>query len=251
VTIEPGRSFPHQHAAGAVTGVEPPPTESDVPLPPTKPLLLWLTLQLAVLALAAARVPLAAKYPRPAESLAIHLMLATQVAAAALLFPFILRDLRVATMVIVSTWPFDLLAAHLSALPAAQFLPAVSYVTLWLVTLTIWRSVVTSDMLQLVAVTVATAWALGGAGLSYLHDEFTARGVGEGVVEFAADGLSPMVGAIRLLQGDMDRNKSAAPWIAAGVILALGVAAKLFLVRRDRSRRSAIRIPPHVQKPAN
>src|SRR4051794_35664528 len=58
------------------------------------PLIAWLLIQLLALLLAAARVPLWARFDGAIESWALCWMLAMQVGASALLFPWLMSDLR-------------------------------------------------------------------------------------------------------------------------------------------------------------
>ena len=65
----------------------------------------------------ALRVPLAAGYAQPAEMLAAHVMLVTQVSAAGLLFPYLMRSVFSAAAVAATAVPFVVLAGVLSATP--------------------------------------------------------------------------------------------------------------------------------------
>lgn len=137
------------------------------------PIVLWLAVQLAALALAAARVPLAAKYPRPEELLAASLMLTVQVSASALLFPYLMRDWRTAAGVIATAWPFLMLASTLAAAPVGHTVKAGAYVTLWLVALVLWAPLITRPKLQSMGVAVAGLTSIGAALLNYLRMEFS------------------------------------------------------------------------------
>ncbi|MGH7215580.1 MAG: hypothetical protein ACREIT_12515, partial [Tepidisphaeraceae bacterium] len=65
---------------------------------------LWLGVQLLALALCATRVPFAARFPQPAERVALEVMLAAQLAASAMLFPLVLRDAPASLAAIASAW---------------------------------------------------------------------------------------------------------------------------------------------------
>ena len=174
--------------------------EQDSPTGPfTGPVLLWLLVQLAALSVAALRFPLAAKYPQPAELLATHVMLATQVAAGALLFPYILGDWRTAAGVITAAWPFAATASVLSAIPLHTTAAAEAYVSIWLFGLALWCSALRGPRLQSYGVAVAAALTVGGALLWYLAREFdvtSSRAVGENGDLIAA---SPLLATLRLL----------------------------------------------------
>src|SRR5438045_362324 len=91
---------------GAMSDPAPMTRDPDNGLRPAA-LALWLLVQLASLALSAARVRLAAGWPRPGvESLAVEQLLVVQVIAAALSFPALCAGWR------------QTLAAALAALPA-------------------------------------------------------------------------------------------------------------------------------------
>src|SRR5688500_20375656 len=79
----------------------------------------WLLIQLAVLGLSALQAPLWYRAPDLPERAAAQQMLAAQVVASALLFPWLLRDARAAACVILTSAPFALLAAVMTEAPAA------------------------------------------------------------------------------------------------------------------------------------
>ena len=139
--------------------------------PVTGPLLLWLLVQLSALLVACLRLPLAAKYPQPAEMLAAQLVVVAQVVAASLLFPYLLRDRRAALAVVASAWPFIALGGVLSALPAGRVVAAGAYVTLWLTALAAMRHTL-PDRYQPAGVTSASLITVGTPLLFYLRVEF-------------------------------------------------------------------------------
>src|SRR5262245_54381709 len=91
-------------------------------------LLIWLLIQLGALLIGAARVELWANYPRPAENLALDLMLVTQAAASALLLPLLLITWHRAALVIATVVPFAHFAAMLTAVPTVRAAAASAYV---------------------------------------------------------------------------------------------------------------------------
>jgi len=135
-------------------------------------LALWLALQLAVLALAAGRIPLSARFPQPAEQAATIEMLAAQIALASLLFPALFRTWNNWLMATACAWVMLHLAALLGGEPFRHVYAAATYVTCWLGTLAIWRFVLRSGRWQMIAVAAAALWAIGGPILLYLHAEY-------------------------------------------------------------------------------
>jgi hypothetical protein len=184
-------------------------------------LAVWLSVQLAALALAAGRVPLAARYPAAGERLALDLVLVTQVAVSSLLFPWILRDRTATTFSIALCWPVLALALALSGLPPSHLLGAAGYATLWLAALAAWRVALRSQKAQLVGVSIATAWAVGGPLLWYLRAEFNS-----GPSELNAPGAwyGPVAGALRqAAPGGADAGPATAFWMVAAGVFVIGV----------------------------
>src|SRR5688572_245466 len=142
-TTDPPDTLPH--SAPAATGLT---TRAPLLSVSTAPLLLWLAIQFAVILLAVLRVSLAAAYPEPAERFAPHLLLAIQVVAAGILFPFLLRDWRHVVQVVATAVPFQLAAGYLGGLAVREMLPASTFVAAWFVTLAIWRACLVSPPAQ-------------------------------------------------------------------------------------------------------
>ena len=157
-------------AAGrAADGVPPtaPPASTIQPLSITAPLLLWLLLQLSALALAAARVPLAARWPEPAEDIALHFMVAVQLTTSAMLFPWLLRDRWCVLAHILVAGPMLQLASLLSSAATSPFLSAWACVAAWLSMLALWQWIMPPrSLLRFVA--GLNLLVLGGALLIYL-----------------------------------------------------------------------------------
>src|SRR5438477_5794998 len=105
------------------------------------PLSIWLSICLIALAISVLRVPLSANYPRPAESLALPVLLITQLVFSGLLCPFLLRTWRTMFVVIVASWPFIFLAGYLSFTPTLRELLCALYLSIWLTSLGVLRSV--------------------------------------------------------------------------------------------------------------
>ena len=132
----------------------------------------WLLIQLAVLGLSALQAPLWYRAPDLPERAAAQQMLAAQVVASALLFPWLLRDARTAACVILTSAPFALLAAMMSEAPAARAWVAWSVVGAWMVALAVWSYVLRGMGWKMIGVGFASAIAVGWPVLRYLRWEF-------------------------------------------------------------------------------
>ena len=207
----------------------------------TGPVLLWLVVQLAALFLAAFRVPLAAKYPQPAESLATHVLLAVQVAASAMLFPHLMPNWRTTAAIIATGWPFAAIASILSAVPLARMAAAEAYVTVWLLALALWRAVLREHRLSLYGVALATTVSIGGAALYYFRLEFgpIAAGSAVGGNGYALIALSPIAATLRQLSAP---GMFWTGWLAP-ISLAAAAAVALLLWHRRRDRLSTAPAP--------
>ena len=196
--------------------------------PVTGPLLVWLAVQLVALALAAAGIPLAAKWPRPAEGLAPHVMLAAQISAAALLFPYLLRDWHTTAVTVASAWPLLLIAAVLASAPLDRAALAGIYVTAWLIALMVWRAGLPETAGRSIGVSVAAIVAIGSAALWYLQSEYGSDGS-----PGPPAALGPVTSSLGLLAAP---REDWLLWLAPAGIAACGGA--LLLVRHvGRARR--------------
>jgi hypothetical protein len=193
---------------------------------PIAPLIVWLVLQGAALALAAARIPLSAHYPQAGERLAIDLVLAAQIGGSAALFPLLMRDRRTAVVTICSAWPFVAFAAVLSALPPGRSAIIAAFVTAWLVVLALWNAGLHSLKWRLVASAVAVVASVGGALLWYLRVEFDAAGGGGP----PADGrYGPLLAAISVARGD---RRPINDWLPLLIAALFGCLANIRRIRR-------------------
>jgi hypothetical protein len=198
---------------------------------PIPPLIVWLILQAAAFALAAARVPLSAHYPQAGERLAIDLVLAVQIGGSAALFPMLMRTRRSAVVTVCSAWPFIAFAAVLSALPTGRVLAVAGFITAWLVVLAIWNAVLTIAKWRLVASAIAVLVTVGGALLGYLHVEFAAPGAASP----PADGrYGPLLAALGLSDG---QPQHVSTWLALAVAALLGVLANISRIPRGTRAR--------------
>jgi len=200
----------------------------------TGPLLLWLGIQLGVLALSAARVPLAAQYAEPAEWLAPHLLLSAQVIASGLLFPFILRNLRTSVQILATAIPFQLAAAYLAGLGAADVLQAAGFVQAWLVTLAIGVACLRSLSQQMLAVCAMSCLTLGGATLRYLNAEF-----GKGLIEPSLSSASPLLTTLAAVEGTPTFHG----WMTVACLAVTGIATLAVRYWRWGERQSPQRHP--------
>ena len=208
---------------------------------PFPPLFLWLLLQLIALAISAARVPFYAtkSFPRPAELLALPLMLIVQVIASALLFPFLLRDVRAAVMVMAAGFPLTLIAGFLTATADMRAIAASAfYVSAWLAGLAAWRGALTSARAAAIGVAAATFIALGGPLFWYLRAEYGGQNM---ILDWAQAGFwGPIMGALAIFKAD---NISRNPWVFMAAHLSIGTMAigvSWVIRRRGGSRISNI-----------
>lgn len=201
----------------------------------TGPLAVWLALQLGATALVALRVPLAAAYPQASERLAGYWILGTQVVAAGMLFPWLLRDARTAVQIIAGAVPFQIAAAVLSGTPAREFIPAAGAVHLWLLGLACWAVALQAPRAQMLGVTAANLMTLGAAGLHYLRLEYSDVG---GTRAALQDAL-PLIATFRALSGEGNVSDFL---LLAGILLTGLVA--VGWNRQMRSRRAASPVNP-------
>jgi hypothetical protein len=198
----------------------------------TAPLFVWLMIQLAALALAAARVPLSANFARPAERLATHEMVIVQFVGAALLCPFLLRGPMACLALCLTAGPMLLLAGILSATPIATSLYLWAGCVLWLTALWMWRAA-TSQRMHAPLVAIATLLSAGALLLCYLRAEFGPAGAG-GVELHRALPLPPLLLALS------ETRVGIAPLLPTAVIF--GISLAFFAVRRRACARSASRV---------
>jgi hypothetical protein len=175
------------------------------------PLVAWILIQLITLMLAAFRVPLSARFPQPAERLALHEMLIAQVVFAGMLFPWVLRSRGAAITIIFTSWPFAMLAGVLADAEVAQILFCAGYVSGWLIALALLAGAMReSPRAQLIAIALVNCATLGGPIVWYLVAES-----GHGISEILT--ASPVVGALKLLAGPV-----LVAWIWLTVYVAVG-----------------------------
>jgi hypothetical protein len=189
----------------------------------TGPLILWLALQLIVLSVAAAGIPLASNSPQPPEHLAADEMLVGQFVFVTMLFPYLLRSVWSGLAVILTSLPMLEIAGFLSTSALDRLALAAAFFTMWVIALTLFRLVLTARASCLTAVAIANAYVLGGAILWYVQHDFrpeSARG-------FAS--LTPLPAVLTLLHADKTGLK---PWLTVLLPLACAVAAVLVSAAR-------------------
>jgi hypothetical protein len=147
------------------------------------PLSIWLLVQLAAIALAALRVPLAAEYPQPAEFFAVNLLLATQFAWVAILFPWLLRSWSMTIIAAASAWIMLLMAAAMAAWSMRDVIAPAAYVTLFIVLLTLLRFGLSRHG-QLFASAIVSTYVIGGPLVWYLQLDLGASQRHDDVVMF-------------------------------------------------------------------
>lgn len=130
-----------------------------------------MSVQLTALALSCWRVPLAARYPQPAEFEAVPVMLAAQFGGLCLLFPWLLPNLRTWVVAAACGWMMLLAAAALSAWSLAQVVPIAAFLTGWMIVLATVRAA-TPTHLHMPLSAIACIYVIGGPLVAYFHREF-------------------------------------------------------------------------------
>jgi len=177
-----------------------------------KPLLLWLTVQLIALAIGAVGFPLSARKPVPPETLSIQIMLVTQIAAAALLWPLLFLERRASLAVIATAIPFAQAAAFLSVTPRGDAYAAVGLVLVWLIALGVLPA--RRPGLTMILRAAVILWSIGGAIVTYLQ------------ADFSLDAIKP-VGPIVYVLAALDGKSSSGAWVIAGFSVLVALAARL------------------------
>lgn len=172
--------------------------EGRSPIRPT-PLFAWLAVQMLALLAGGFRVPLSARFPAPAEQMAVHEMIVVQTAASALLFPALFPTLANGVLAAVSVPVMLLLASLLaSRAPDAGLLAVAIYLLAWVVCLAVWARLLRTPAVRLYGTATAALLTIGGAVVAYLGREFGMPG--ESFDWTVRGWLGPMVGAISLIE---------------------------------------------------
>jgi hypothetical protein len=168
---------------------------------------------MVILVVSARDVPLAARYPASVDRLAVHAMLVAQIAASAVLFPWLLRDAMTTLLVAAAGAAFLTVAAYVAGGSHARALLAVGYMIGWLIGLALWRDVLARRRAIMVGVAFAACLALGGVILAYLRAEAST-----GSDHTPSHHFGPILGGLSQLYGPSRQG-----WIflAAFVLIAL------------------------------
>lgn len=225
------------------TTLRPEPTSTSTPTS-TWPMAFWLFVQIAALALAAAQWPLVLGQEQPTERLALPLVVSVQFAAAALAAGPLLGGPWRGLIAIALTWPMLQLAGLLGWEPQSHILAASGAVALWLAAMACWIAALPRAAAPVVGA-LASAWALGGVALAWLHADF---GSAPGTSVFPTDAwISPLLGAVNLVSHPSDWGT----WAVLGANLAIAAAA-LAVARRltcDKGQSPQTQVPTTGPRP--
>ena len=191
----------------------------------TRPLAIWLGVQLFALLLACGQVQLAARFPTNTASVAVEEMICVQIIASAMLFPLLLSSWRTTAACIAAAWPFVFLAGVLAERYIDRVAMASAYVSGWLLLLAIWNRLLKSPSAKMFLVAITSVIALGGPLLWYLWAEFHHGGF---VSPGRLTAFTPILAAISLVRKS---QPDLMLWIP--LVLALGVSAALRVRTHD------------------
>jgi hypothetical protein len=207
------------------------PASSSTPLPQSSvhhthrssvafaPVLLWLALQGLALLAAALRVPFSARFPVPAEQMALHEMLVVQMVGSALLFPILFRTFATTVLQIAATVVMSQLAGMLASTERESTLIAVcAYPALWLAGLGFWAYALRTPRARMYGVATATLVVVCGVMAGYLNREF---GAPTQTFDWSKHGfLGPLMGGISLVEAG---ERTGTAWVFLGLHLLLSV----------------------------
>jgi hypothetical protein len=159
------------------------------------PLLVWLLIQLAALALGASQTPPSARWT--VESFALDEMLVAQVMSAALLFPLLLPNLRAAVLIAATSVPFSMLAGTLAGIANHRIATGCAPVVLWLAALAAFRRACIGRTMEVIGLLAATAISIGLPVAFYLNREFS----GDAAASTWLIPLSPTTASIAAAHG--------------------------------------------------
>lgn len=177
----------------------------------------WLGVQVLALGLGAGGAMLWAR--SPGGGLSLFIMLGVQIGAAALLFPLLLANWRVGLIAMVTAWPFAELAGFLADAESRQWVAGELYVSVWLVSLYLWATVLRNSWGMIFGTALAAMISLGGPVLWYLRSEFANRGRMD-------SGSLAMFGPIMRTFSLIIPGSPNTGWEMMGIVLATGVIAK-------------------------
>jgi hypothetical protein len=207
-----------------------PPAQADPPRSSsTAQLIVWLGAQLVVLTLAAARLPLAARYPQPAEQLAPNLLLCAQLILASLLFPWMLRGVRCVAQILAAALPLQLASAYLAGTSAREVAGALAYVDSFVIVLSLWCPLLRSSRAQSLGIALASCLTLGGGMLRYLRVEYSGGSGAPHTWEI----VTPLPSTLQALAG----QTPAGGWVLIAVLGVVAITIRLTRRRRFRAGR--------------
>jgi hypothetical protein len=205
-------------------------TQRESPLSAGLSVAVWLAAQVAALGIAAARVPLWARSPAAGEQLAFAIMLATQIAAASLLFPSLFQSRKLLVIAVATAWPLGELASFLADASISQWAAGEAYVTLWIVGLYLWANVSDQPRRQALLMACFSALSLGGPVLVYLHIDF---GESSPLIHWpAAQCFGPIMGAVALAA---EGKATSVIWIAPALVAGVGLVLRITNIRKNRA----------------
>jgi hypothetical protein len=100
-------------------------------------------------------------------------MLATQIAFVAMLFPWLMRNVRSTAFVFLIGLLFLELAGVLANETGRQIVWTIARLWMVLLVLTLWRAALRTSGAQMIAIAIASCFVIGGACTGYLQMEFT------------------------------------------------------------------------------
>jgi len=205
----------------------------------TAPLFVWLGLQLLALLLSAVGVSFWGDFPRPPERVALQELLGVQIIAAALLYPFLLRDWQTFIWLMLTAAPFVLLAAFLSGTPYASASLAYIYLLTWLAALRMWAALLRTPVARQLGIASASGLTLGGPMLYYINLEFR----GENPLPLLST-FGPLLSAISISRGNVMLISG---WVWTCAPLLIGASLLIAGRLRLRFRRRTLAAPSYPQ----
>lgn len=142
-------------------------------------------IQLGALWLAAARIPLAAGYPEPAEFQAIRVLLAAQFVGAAMFFPLLCRGWQMTVLTLVTGWVMLTFAGALAATPAVQLVAPAGSLALWILTLSLAGLGIRGHGARTRLTAAATCVVAGGPIVWYAANDMGSAPVSSAAADFA------------------------------------------------------------------
>ncbi len=212
-------------------------------------LLIWLAVQMTVLALAANQTQFSEQFPRPAERMAAWEMMFTQIIFAALLFPILMRSTTSALLCGAAGVLMAMFAGFLSALPQRTIALHAAYLSLWMLALWAVHGLTMLNrrrrMWAMLGSALAAAWSAGGAMMWYLQAEGNyAAGASW---KTSAGQFGPAMAGLKLLSDPVHAHSAFIPvgaTLVATTTVFAAVKLSSILLRRQVIHRSSTATPP-------